>query len=475
MWLNERKKEGTNAVLSKREEFGKVEIPCSILQGPIVQKEAGGCATATIARTTMTIQRTTTTMTTTTMMTDAIVARRRMMRAPDTASVSSVSRLFLLYCCLCMTGTTLLTGVTAEFATGLGQSDNRDGQCGSTESSKCTEALRSFTHCSGLDQIELLVTSFDDFGNLDVFEECVHTFNNHLNDPSGTSALHCMDVLKDTISNPNGGDVVVNQIVSDVAQQIFYSAPNYCSCASIASRECPGCGMFSSFHTVLDKSAGLCDALDDIDCAAWAEFARPCQSNLEKEFGGTVDFTNDEQCVYVKESCGGVGALPAFRRLDCDSDESTVPADLWDFHNKFFLGCQSDDRKHYPRRTPAPSSSSYGQSPTAGPSHFHVPINNDDDDDDTNGNGSDDPDELPSSHFWRNMLILSVLSAIGWCGYKRVLRNGNDTGVVSFIQYRPLNVDWRNTSYFGFGARPSAPSMFEPPSLRPISLPTMTG
>jgi len=81
-----------------------------------------------------------------------------------------------------------------------------------------------------------------------------------------------------------------------------------------------------------------CQALDEIDCAAWEEFSRPCKQNLIGKFE-SVDFSDRDQCAYVEDNCKDVGPFPAFRRLDCGREISKVS---WDFYQDYARGCLED-------------------------------------------------------------------------------------------------------------------------------------
>ena len=88
-----------------------------------------------------------------------------------------------------------------------------------------------------------------------------------------------------------------------------------------------------------------------MDCDAWTEFSNKCEQNVIAEFG-SVDFYKLSQCNYVKEGCGGAGAFPAFRRLDCGGE---IPKKNWDMWNAYSTGCalaEDDDLPVPPSPSP---------------------------------------------------------------------------------------------------------------------------
>ena len=74
--------------------------------------------------------------------------------------------------------------------------------CGPEQILKGTTALVQFSTCTEVDLLMAMVTDFDNdnFGSLDLFEECAHTFGEtplH----GGKSALDCMKILHNLIED----------------------------------------------------------------------------------------------------------------------------------------------------------------------------------------------------------------------------------------------------------------------------------
>lgn len=222
--------------------------------------------------------------------------------------------------------------------------------CGPEQTLKGTQALIKFSDCANVDQMMAMVTEFDNdnFGMLDLFEACAHTYEN---EPlhGGKNALDCMKILHNIILDDDhsektamtkgaNGETLnekVSMAISTLAHHLYNDAESFCNCAGDVNKEAPTCNSFINFKTLLYESIDACKSLDAIDCAAWEEFYAPCKKNLMQMFD-KIDFDNQEQCSYVESMCGGAGPFPAFRRLDCGG-EIAKPA--WDFHTMYSRGC----------------------------------------------------------------------------------------------------------------------------------------
>jgi hypothetical protein len=173
--------------------------------------------------------------------------------------------------------------------------------CSAEETLKGSSAVMTFAHCSNFDEVSMMITDFDEnnFGALDTFEACAHSFQNE-NLHGGRTALGCMQILANAMKNQSsadGGDVP-NEAVAALAGLLYHNAEDFCECASKASAECPLCPSFKRFKTLLYETLDACKALDEIDCDAWNEFYTPCKNNLVQMFGN-ADFTNAAQCKYI--------------------------------------------------------------------------------------------------------------------------------------------------------------------------------
>jgi hypothetical protein len=170
--------------------------------------------------------------------------------------------------------------------------------CTAAETLQGSSAVLAFSKCTNFDQVGMMVTDFDEnnFGALDTFEACSHSFQN---DPGhgGKTAMFCMKILADAIDNPDPDpdSSAPKQAISSLANLIYHNAERFCECASKSSADCPMCPSFMRFKTLLYESLDACKALDEIDCDAWSEFYPKCKTNLETQFQ-QVDFRNKAQC-----------------------------------------------------------------------------------------------------------------------------------------------------------------------------------
>ena len=340
---------------------------------------------------------------------------------------------------------------------------------------KGTKAVMDFSKCSKMDEIGVMVTDFDqsNFGQLDQFEMCAHSFADDANH-GGHTALSCMKILYNAmtipVSDSNGRDPPKEAIMS-LARDLYQNGEAFCDCAKNASEDCPLCPSFMNFKSLLYESLDACTALDQIDCDSWAEFWKPCRDNVQAEFG-TVDLGVQGQCDYMKRGCGGAGEFPAFRRLDCAAE---VASEGWEFYRIFQEGCLKDkDDGKPPNETPVsptpkpvpvpvteptkapvsvPTQVPYVPSDVSTPKPY-VPS-------DSRGSA----DSGSKSHWLRSSFILCASCAGAYYFYKKRLLGEQ----FNFMQYRRV----RN---FGYGMDDESGGMysnlnsstsFEPPSLPP--------
>eukprot|EP00980_Cylindrotheca_fusiformis_P002818 scaffold672_cov126-Cylindrotheca_fusiformis.AAC.19 len=395
---------------------------------------------------------------------------------------------------------------------GVTPSDKQDEdvvqQCTSAETMAGTKAVMAFSKCSQLDSMYEMVTEFDqeNFGVLDVFERCAHSFADE-KDHGGFTALGCMQILSNAVKNPpaNNNANAPREAISALANHLYNDGESFCNCAKKASDDCPLCPNFQKFKTLLYESMDACKALDEIDCDSWREFWKPCQENLFFKYG-SADFGSKEQCKestefcglsdYAKfESCGGVGPFPAFRRLDCDKELST---ESWDFYSLFQDKClEGDDgipptgtlrpvaptpapmnRTNFPTQSPVgkPTPKPYIP-PDASPSRPYIPPT------DPTVAPAQAPNSKPTpyvpsdqkapsgggkkkSHWFRNLIILCLLGAGGYYVYKKRFATFN------FVQYRRRGGagGGYNMMYSGESemfSNLNSSTTFEPPSLPP--------
>jgi len=367
-------------------------------------------------------------------------------------------------------------------------------QCTPRETIDGTSAIMDYSSCSNLDSVSLLITEFDqnNFGQLDSFEMCAHQFKDGANQ---RTALSCMQILKDTITNPTTDKNAPGEAISALAKDLYDNAGDFCDCTKKASDACPLCPSFMNFKTILYESIDACESLDAIDCDAWNEFWEPCSDKLKTEYPNWSDFTNPLVCEFVKDGCGSsVGPFPAFRRLDCEEE---VPEEAWTFYKQFAKGClrgadgiapTAPPRPTTPT-TPAPKPVPDKPKPTPAPNPAPVPvptptdpgdkptakpyIPTDDDNSTPYVPSSDDEEKKESkSHWFRNTFVFSVLAGLGYYVYKKRFDGFN------FMQYRRrtfgrgAGFDYGMVSSSGVGENEmygnlNSSTTFEPPTLPP--------
>lgn len=379
-------------------------------------------------------------------------------------------------------------------------SDQRDDdnsapkKCSGAETMKGAKAVMTFSECAKLDDIGIMVIEFDEsnFGQLDQFETCAHEYAEQ-NYHGGHTALGCMQILYNAMTNPVAPENDKNppkEAISALAKDLYQNAESFCDCAKKASDDCPLCPSFMSFKSLLYESLDACAALDEIDCDAWIEFWKPCMNNLEGEFGKS-DLKMRDQCDYMKKGCGGAGAFPSFRRLDCDGE---VPPEAWDFYRKYEKNCLKGDDGVPPDDSPAPRpTTAPGPSPTKAPVTPSSPTKSPagaptlvpyipSDDEVTpkpyipsDARGDTNKSSESKSHWFRNLIIVGLIAGGCYYLYKRRFHDS----YFNFMQYRRV----RNFGNFGYEMDSSdgggmysnlnSSTTFEPPSLPPT--PVMMG
>jgi len=364
-------------------------------------------------------------------------------------------------------------------------------QCSGAETLKGAKAVMDFSKCANMDDIGIMVLEFDqsNFGQLDQFEMCAHEFAG-VDLHGGRTALSCMQILYNAMTNPVAPDNDKNppkEAITALAKDLYQNAESFCDCAKKASDDCPLCPSFMSFKTLLYESLDACTALDEIDCDAWGEFWKPCANNLEDKFGKS-DLKMGEQCEFMKQGCGGAGAFPAFRRLDCAGE---ISSEAWDFYRKYEKNCLKGDDGVPPNDSPAPRpTASPGSSPTKAPVKPSSPTKSPasaptlvpyvpPDDEATpkpyipsDARGDTSSASKSKSHWFRNMVIFGLL--VGGC-YYLYKRRFHDS-YFNFMQYRRV----RNFGNFGYEmeggdgggmySNLNSSTSFEPPSLPPTPL-----
>ena len=342
--------------------------------------------------------------------------------------------------------------------------------CSPAETIKGSNAVMAFGKCTNFDEIGMMVTEFDQnhFGTLDDFESCSHSYNAK---NSKKTALDCMQILVNAKNGKVDGtsDKAIQEAVSALAGLLYDDAESFCGCAKNASDACPLCPSFFNFKTLLYESLDACQSLDEIDCDAWQEFSAPCERNLREKFGG-VDFSKRQQCDFVKDSCGGAGPFPAFRRLDCGSE---VTQSSWEFYGLYATTCLG--QKPNPGPEPSPTPKPYTPStPTVAPRPS--PFSPSDDTKPSNPKpyvppeergktkkkkeASSSDGEKKSSHWFRNFLLLTMVGGAGYYVYKKRSEE------FSFMRYRRMNRTFGDQDMY-LGLSMEGSTTFEPPTLPP--------
>jgi len=378
-----------------------------------------------------------------------------------------------------------------------GGDENTVKQCTPKETMDGTSAIMDYSLCTNMDSVSLLITDFDqnNFGQLDSFETCAHSYKDEENH-GGRTALSCMQILKNAMTNPTTDDKknAPKEAISALAANLYNHAGTFCDCSKKASDACPLCPSFMNFKTILYESIDACQSLDAIDCDSWNEFWRPCKNNLESEFQ-TSEFTEKNHCDFVKNDCGNAGPFPAFRRLDCQDE---IPEEAWDFYKKFSKKCLKGSDGIPPSEPPYSEPTSLppadGDRPTPAPRPAPVPDPTPIDPGDrptpkpyipSDGNDSQpyvpspDGEKKRESHWFRNMFVFSALAGLGYYVYKKRFDGFN------FVQYRRRafgrgGFDYGMVNSSGVGESEmygnlNSSTTFEPPTLPPTPQMMMNG
>lgn len=381
-----------------------------------------------------------------------------------------------------------------------GDDENNVKQCTPKETMDGTSAIMDYASCVNLDSVSLLITDFDqnNFGQLDSFETCAHSYRDEDNH-GGRTALSCMQILKNAMTNPTVDDKkdAPKEAISALAANLYDHAGTFCDCSKKASDACPLCPSFMNFKTILYESIDACQSLDAIDCDSWNEFWRPCKENLESEFQ-TSEFTNKDQCDFLKNDCGNAGPFPAFRRLDCEDE---IPEEAWDFYKRFSKKClkgsdgtppSQPPSPNPPTPIPTPDKPKPAPKPAPVPIPVPVPIPTDpgdrptpkpyipsDDNDSKPYVPSSDGDKKSESHWFRNMFVFGALAGVCYYVYKKRFDGFN------FVQYRRRafgrgGFDYGMVNSSGVGESEmygnlNSSTTFEPPTLPPTPQMMMNG
>jgi len=347
--------------------------------------------------------------------------------------------------------------------------------CGPKETRQGTSALGKFSQCANFDQMNAMMTTFDNdnFGTLDMFEACAHTYQN---EPmhGGKRALDCMRILNNLVLKPDehAASDSIAQAISGLVHNLYHDAESFCGCSAAMNKQTPTCSNFVNFKTLLFEAVDACRSLDAIDCAAWEEFHAPCKRNLLQKYG-VVDFGDTKQCFYVNDACGGAGPFPAFRRLDCGG-EIAKPA--WDFHTAYSRGCGGASGP-----APAPAPQTAPSTPAAASStakEKRTPHNTNNVPDEKKAYfssptyTSSDPDltstsESQKHHSFRNTFVFAALASAGFVFYKRRRENSNDARVRRLHDFGNYDAGFLSADGGGMGDYTGVPASdsrtFEPP------------
>jgi len=232
----------------------------------------------------------------------------------------------------------------------------------------------------------------------------------------------------------------------------------------------------------------LCSgALDEIDCDAWNEFYEPCKVNVVKEFG-SVDFRRKEQCDYVQGDCGNAGLFPSFRKLDCGRE---IPSAAWDFYNTYKNNCikgrDNSNSGGSPPVAPSPTAGPKPNPPAPSnpkPSPVHPSDNNSNSKSGGSENASDSPkpyvpkedkgkpykskESKKGKHPFLKFLFFVAICAGGYYIWKK------RSSAFEFVQYRRASAYPQDTEMYSSLSMEAGSSSFEPPTLPPTPMETMT-
>ena len=296
-------------------------------------------------------------------------------------------------------------------------------QCTPGEVFDGSTAILQLTKCMHFWRDDFTIQEWDqnNFGLLDSFEECSHSFQNDENH-GGRTALSCMQILKKAIT-PEAQPGSPSEMISTLATLLYEEGGSFCDCARKASDECPLCAHFFNLKTLLYESMDACKSLDEIDCAAWDEFQKPCQTKMMTRFG-SIDFSKPEQCSFVVDGCDGAGPFPSFRRLDCETE---LPGESWDLYKRYERSCVSSapvpaapvpTASTPTASVPSPVADPTGKTPYVPPEERGKP-------------SYKSSDEKKSSHWFRNLFVIGILGGVGYYLFQR-------RSEFSFVRYRRI-------------------------------------
>ena len=255
-----------------------------------------------------------------------------------------------------------------------GSAIGKGASCTPDQTQKGTTALDKFSKCSDLGKLMSILTEYDNdnFGKLDIFEACAKSYaNDEMH--GGKKAMDCMRILHDiTIDDlgkdKNGGSLPeqVAVAVAEIGYSLYYNGEDFCDCIVEVNEIAPMCNSFTEFKTLLYESIDACKSLDMIDCAALDEFYSTCKTSLAREFSepGFEGQDKNEQCDFVAKGCGGSGAFPALRKMDCGVGKE-VSKSVWDFYKIFNRECWDEIIKDNPEGSSSDIAPSYPTPPVA--------------------------------------------------------------------------------------------------------------
>jgi hypothetical protein len=357
--------------------------------------------------------------------------------------------------------------------------------CSPGETVQGGSAVLAFGQCTDFTQASMMVTNFDqnNFGMLDSFEACSHSWRNRPNH-DGRTALGCLQILvnaKDGAIDDTTSPDAPFEAISALAEQLYSNPQNFCDCASKASKDCPLCPSFMNFKTLLYESLDACMSLDEIDCGAWVEFYPQCKDNIMRE-KGSVDFGRTDQCDFMKSGCGGAGPFPVFRRLDCGEE---VSADAWKFYMDYSNACLAADDNVNPGPTPTPPSPTpptpyvppedrvtpapaMSPSQPAAPSEKkkYIPPEDRGKKGSNSSSESSSSDQKTKSNFWRNLFVLGLLG--GGAYYYHKTWGFDFSFLQRYRRFRPVpSFETGGGGEMYSGLTMESSTSFAPPSLPP--------
>ena len=151
------------------------------------------------------------------------------------------------------------------------------GNCSMEQTGSGAMALVDFSQCSKIDGFSSMFNDWDEnnFGALDTFESCAHSYTNDANH-GGHKAEDCMQILADaTVSETD--------ITQDIAFRLYHDPDGFCTCSQNAGHDTPNCNSFMRLNVLIRETLDACNALDEIDCPAWADFSSVCENNMKQQ------------------------------------------------------------------------------------------------------------------------------------------------------------------------------------------------